>query len=111
MRLEFVVEDIPPKKDGANSMWKKEIEAHRIISLRTRAFEAMQRVGFDCCFKGHIHLSLFIYLPPDKIERVGDLDNFITGICDGIQAAHPRFNLIPCLEILRTEILILPDPC
>jgi len=28
--------------------------------------------------------------PINKIFRVGDLDNFITGVCDGLQAADPR---------------------
>jgi hypothetical protein len=33
-----------------------------------------------------IQLSLVLYASPSK----GDLDNFITGICDGLMAAHSQ---------------------
>ncbi|MDQ0340914.1 hypothetical protein J2S00_003754 [Caldalkalibacillus uzonensis] len=105
MKLEFVVEDIPPKKDGANSMWKKETEAHRIVSLRTKALEAMKRAGMTRCMDGYIHLTIFIYLPQAKIERAGDLDNFITGICDGLQAAHPRVQPHPVFKASENKAI------
>jgi len=65
MFVEFEVPGKPPKKDGANSMWRKDSEAQNIINLR-------------------------IYARINEIEGMGDLDNFITGVCDGLQRAHPN---------------------
>jgi len=86
-KISFQVQDIPPKKDGANSMWGKETEIPRLISLRRAALEAM--AGLDP-FERNIHLKFTFHCPSNKIFRVGDLDNFITGVCDGLQAADPR---------------------
>ena len=37
----FTVVGLPPKKDGASSMWRKNSEVARIISLRLAAAEAL----------------------------------------------------------------------
>lgn len=87
VKISFQVNDIPPKKDGANSMWGKETEIPRLISLRESALEAMD--GSDP-FDHNIRLKIKLNCPSNKIYRIGDLDNFITGICDGLQAADPR---------------------
>ncbi|EGL84191.1 hypothetical protein CathTA2_0251 [Caldalkalibacillus thermarum TA2.A1] len=49
----------------------------------------------------------FIYLPQTKIERAGDLDHFITGICDGLRAAHPRVQPHP---VFKTSVNKEIDP-
>lgn len=86
-KISFQVKDIPPKKDGANSMWGKQTEIPRLISLRSSALMAMDgRIPFN----HNITLKLKFHCPSNKIFRVGDLDNFITGVCDGLQAADPR---------------------
>ena len=80
-RIEFTVEgDLPPKKDGANSMWNKPSEFRRLVRLRSVALQAMD---------GRTPLASDIVL---ELEircggSDGDLDNFITGVCDGLQAA------------------------
>lgn len=41
-------------------------------------------------FQKNIHLTLELYCPKEKLQSVGDLDNFITGVCDGLMATNPR---------------------
>ena len=82
---------VPPKKDGANSMWGKEDARTLLKALRIAAAEAMAgRKPFD----EPVELELTVWT--DSIDATelwarragGDLDNFITGVCDGLQAAH-----------------------
>jgi len=82
-KISFSVPGIPPKKDGANSMWRKPSEIDRIKSLRLAAQCAMQGQSLA---ESSIHMELQIYADPAD----GDLDNFITGVCDSLMAAHPR---------------------
>ncbi len=85
MMIEFTVQDIPPKKDGANSMWKKPAEALRIVSLRKEALRAMREANISDCFRSFVRLEITLFAPKSKMESIGDLDNFITGVCDGVQ--------------------------
>lgn len=88
MIVEFVVTgDLPPKKDGANSMWYKETEARRLIALRKAAYKAF---GNNPPFDKSVILTLEIQMPGTVDENIGDLDNFVTGVCDGLMVAHPR---------------------
>ena len=83
MEVKFEVHNLPPKKDGANSMWRKGAELPRLKSLRVAALKAW---GNAPLLAEKAELEIFIYTDP----RSGDLDNFITGICDGLTAAHPN---------------------
>ena len=83
MKIFFKVTGIPPKKDGANSMWRKGSEFERLKNLRIAAIQAM---GGRSPATSMFQLHLRLYAAPEN----GDLDNFITGICDGLMAAHPR---------------------
>jgi hypothetical protein len=83
MKISFNVPSFPPKKDGANSMWRKGSEFERLKNLRIAAVQAMDGRSPATSM---IHLTLRLYAAPEN----GDLDNFITGICDGLMAAHPR---------------------
>ncbi len=88
MKLEFTVEDHPPpKKDGANSMWNKASEFDRLVALRQAA---LRQLGEHPPLRRHISLRVEVFLPQPESRAAGDLDNFITGICDGLMAAHPR---------------------
>ncbi|MCL6576924.1 hypothetical protein [Kyrpidia sp.] len=91
MRIEFEVDGKPPRKNGATSMWGKDDEIARLVSLRRKALEAMEKEGISDCFRSFVKLELTLFLPRSDLER-GDLDNFITGICDGLQAvnSNPR---------------------
>jgi Holliday junction resolvase RusA-like endonuclease len=84
---------IPPKKDGANSMWRKPAAIAQLKELRTAAAQAMDgREAWD----EPVAMTLRLYVPAPQGEPTlwirrqrGDLDNFIAGVCDGLGAAHP----------------------
>ncbi|HEU4323049.1 MAG TPA: hypothetical protein VFS21_07835 [Roseiflexaceae bacterium] len=80
MKLRFSVDGLPPKKDGANSMWRQPDLVERLIALRTRAREAMGNLPPQA---SSFHLRVRV----EALREEGDLDNFITGICDGLMAA------------------------
>ncbi len=79
--------DFPPKKDGAKSMWDKPLEATRLVKLRRATLNAL--AGRQA-FRRNIRVELEVYVGRTNSRSVGDLDNFVTGICDGLMAAHPR---------------------
>ena len=64
-------------------MWRKGSEIERVIALRLAASQSMQ--GYSLA-QSWVHMSVRVYASPTD----GDLDNFITGICDSLMAAHPR---------------------
>ena len=83
MQVRFDVEGVPPKKDGASSMWSKRSELQRLRNLRRAAGTAMSR-PIPITARATLRLKIYAAI------RAGDLDNFITGVCDGLMAAHPR---------------------
>jgi hypothetical protein len=82
MRLRFTVESLPPKKDGATSMWRKNSELERLKALRLTAVQAI--AGQDAC-TSRVELEIIVFAD----RHHGDLDTFVAGICDGLMAAHP----------------------
>lgn len=97
MKISFEVRNLPPKKDGANSMWRKSSELDHLKDLRKAAVTAMQGKPLA---KSPVQLTIRVYAAPAK----GDLDNFITGICDGLMAVH---NLTPIDSTLWLDV---PEP-
>lgn len=88
MLVRFTVLDLPPKKDGANSMWRKSAEVPRLKALRLAAVQAIPgivRQSAALCLRLRIHAAV----------SDGDLDNFITGVCDGLMAAHNNTPITP----------------
>lgn len=86
-KYKFPVQGFPPKKDGARSMWgKRSPEAERLINLRLSALKA---IGNDI-LRDNIRLGIRIHIGSVNHSAIGDLDNFITGICDGLMKAHPK---------------------
>jgi hypothetical protein len=83
MYVQFEVDGVPPKKDGANSMWRKSSEIPRLKALRQAAFTSLQGQSIK-------DQKLELVLRVHAVPGAGDLDNFITGICDGLMSAHPR---------------------
>jgi hypothetical protein len=81
VKITISVKGIPPKKDGANSMWNKTSELPRLKALRLAVYQAAAGHPLP---QGDVHLTLRVWAP----ASAGDLDNFITGICDGLMAAH-----------------------
>lgn len=101
MRIEFIVKGRPPKKHGEKSMWARDDESPFVVSLRDKALEARSKAGLDDSFHSLVALELTVFAPISKLESVGDLDSFITGICDGLQAADPK--VLPYLHEVFQE--------
>ena len=94
---------LPPKKTRSKkggSMWSSKTEARRLIRLRRKALEAMKSPPFT----GDIRLTLSVHVGCQASVVIkagekgfGDLDNFVSGVCDGLMAAargakiHPLF--------------------
>ena len=99
-RVSFkVTGELPPKKGGELSMWGKPLEAKRLLPLRRKALEALKS---NRPFTGPIRLTLSIHVGEQAPEVTnagkygfGDLDTFVSGVCDGLMAAHPNANLDP----------------
>jgi hypothetical protein len=85
--IHFHVDDLPPIKRGAESMWGK--QTARVKSLRKAAAREPHEVAelTDC-----VHLDVVVFATPLD----GDLDGFVAGICDGLQP--PSANYVPFLR-------------
>lgn len=91
MRIEFRVDgDLPPKKHGEQSMWGLPTESRRLVILRKAAFQALE--GKPPLEKD-IRLTLVVHVGAQNDRYTGDLDNFVTGVCDGLMAADNRSKL------------------
>ncbi len=114
-RIRFEVRgELPPKKDGAKSMWSTQLEAQRLIALREAAHQALD--GAPRFAKG-IRLTLYVHVGNDQRrvqnnrKQEGDLDNYISGVCDGLMAAHA--NALPHLHesFRQQEQEVHPSKC
>lgn len=112
MRYEIEVPGLPPKKDGANSMWGKASEIPRLIALRKAVVAAFNG---DPPLEKNIRLELEVHVTDGNPRLFGDLDNQITGICDGLMAADPRIKSHPawltadCVGIEPTTTIGIED--
>ena len=88
----FEVKGLPPKKNGAQSMWGKLLEAKRLATLRQLALKVFKG---DSPLQSNIKLTLRIHIGPKNDRSIGDLDTFVTGVCDGLMAAYPGGKLDP----------------
>lgn len=94
-RIDLKVEGLPPKKDGANSMWGKPLEAQRIRALRLAVAEQLHGAP---PFVSNIQLRLECHVGASNSRITGDLDNFLTGICDALMAADRRVTVAGTFE-------------
>lgn len=108
MRIVFTVKGRPPKKHGEKSMWARNDEASQVLLLREKALEARSKAGLIDCFRSFVALELTIFVPKSRLESVGDLDNFITGVCDGLQAAD--YKVLPYLHKIFKKLGPEGDP-
>ena len=97
----FQVDGLPPNKAGGsgNSMWRDDEQARRLIALRRKALGAL-----GAPFSGDVRLTLKVHVRiPDwgthetakryeALKSIGDLDNLIGGVCDGLMGLgkHPN---------------------
>jgi len=71
-------------------MWARDDEAPFVLALREEALVARNKAGLDQCFCSSVAIELTLFVPRSRLQSVGDLDSFITGICDGLQAADSK---------------------
>jgi len=99
MKVSFQVKGLPPKKDGAQSMWGKHREAERLVALRQAALQALTG---QPALQRNIKLTLKIHIPVND-RSIGDLDTFVTGICDGLMATRYGGKLDPMWDNEKLE--------
>lgn len=84
MSFSFTVRAPPPKKSGAQSMWATDPDVERLIALRLAAADAL---GAAAPLLGDVRVKLVAHIGPANTRTVGDLDNYVTGLLDGLQCA------------------------
>ena len=98
--IQFEVRGLPPKKHRKNgSMWRTDAEKLRV--LRKAALGAIEPLVQPDFIKGEpyfkknekIRLTLCVHVESQKEAGSGetgsgDLDNFVSGVCDGLMKAH-----------------------
>ena len=94
--LPIEVKGLPPNKSVKGSMWSNKDQAARLIELRKEALRCLGRKMLT----GRVRLTLEVHVgipgwdtldADDRrkaLRRSGDLDNLITGVSDGLMAAH-----------------------
>ena len=93
--ISFQVNGWPPNiKKNAKSMLRNPTQAERLNALRKAARAAL---GGQACFTRDIRLVLVLRVHVGRLEDErsgnsgsGDLDNFVSGVCDGLMRAHPN---------------------
>lgn len=93
-KYQFKVDGYPPKKHGEKSMWSWDTESERLIALRKAALAGM---GHDK-LESNISLSIRLHIKGKNTRYTGDLDNYITGICDGLMMAANSGVLNECWD-------------
>ena len=61
-----------------------------MVALRQQSLEALDGRP---SFSSEIRLKVRIHVGNSTAGNTGDLDNFVTGICDGLMKADPRAKL------------------
>ncbi len=91
----FEVAGLPPHKSVRGSMWANKEQAKRLIKLRDEADKKLEGL-----LTGKVRLTLTVHVGIPEWETLdtearqkalkakGDLDNFVTGVSDGLMAAH-----------------------
>ena len=115
-----VTGELPPKKGGALSMWGQptSTEPKRLLALRRKALEALNSSPFT----GPVRLTLSIHVGDQAPvftnagkNGFGDLDTFVSGVCDGLMAAHPSAKINPLFrkaenaDIHPTKVIAIRD--
>lgn len=84
MSFTFTVPGPPPKKSGSQSMWATDPDVNRLIALRLAAHATF---GAAAPLLGDVRIKLVAHIGPANTRAVGDLDNYVTGVLDGLQCA------------------------
>ena len=65
-------------------MWGNETQAKRLVALRGEAVDAMGPQPLT----GKVRLRLTVQVSDQPGQDPGDLDNLVSGVCDGLMKAH-----------------------
>lgn len=90
LRIEVTVEDRPPRKNGAKSLWGGK-DAPRVLNLRQALYDEMEKQEIKQPIEKRIRVRLIMFAPvpfdiDDKQNYVGDLDTLVAGICEIMQS-------------------------
>ncbi len=70
-------------------MWSKKLESERVVALRQAALKAFSG---QPPLRSNIKLILKIRIPVNN-RSIGDLDTFVSGVCDSLMKRDPRSKL------------------
>ncbi len=70
-------------------MWSDDEEGRRLAALRKNASVARKQLGRTEPFDAAVTLDLTIYTSQTDLFAISDLDKFVAGVSDGLQAADP----------------------
>lgn len=89
MRIKVTVDERPPRKSGAQSLWNSQ-ESCRVLKLRLAIRQEQDRIGNRDLFNGPVRIELVVFAPNILVRDntyVGDADTFVAGVCETIQKA------------------------
>lgn len=84
--IRFTVHSVPPNKN--RHMWSDCVQSILLYAMRKEAFAAKRAESIEL-YTRPIGIELTIYGTNDDREQVGDLDNLLAGVCDGL-SRRPR---------------------
>jgi Holliday junction resolvase RusA-like endonuclease len=102
--IQFSVKGIPPIKSSNQSIWSLDAQAERLLKLRFEALRERKRQQITQVFDTPLSLEFEIFAPLKDLNTIGDLDNMIGGICDGLQAKPNNPTLVPHDIFLKPEM-------
>ena len=73
-------------------MFGKSGESEKVAALRLAALKAMHGVS---PLSHNIRLTVVVHVGKTNDRFTGDLDNFLTGVCDSLMAAAPNARIAP----------------
>lgn len=91
MKIVVEVDGRPPRKKKKGSIWGDDWEY--TLKLRQAVLKQMRAQGITGPHEGWVGITLRVYAPNINRadhEYVGDIDAFVSGVCDAIQSAHPN---------------------
>ena len=113
--IEFEVHgELPPKKRP-----RSKIQKDRLIALKTGALDAL-RLQASGPFENEVHLALSVHVGLARQNKSGnkgsgDLDNFVSGVCDGLKKADSEEYVISddskVVKICAEKMISPDDHC
>ena len=103
-KIQFSVKGIPPIKSSNQSIWSLDAQSERLAKLRLEALREKKKQELTQVFNTRLSLEFEIFAPLKDLNTIGDLDNMIGGVSDGLQAKPNNPNLITHDIFLKPEM-------